>query len=218
MVEAAILADALGSPLCRLLTIRTSGMRLSGDGGIFRKGTQSKCIRKLLDKILRWLKYRGIPVALIWVREYSSKYWNDGEHLHIGYHMTVKHDLAFARQLAQWLDEDIGDSDGRKDTIVMSELSSWNIRGCVRGNTTGKGIAAYLGKSEPNTITTAWEKEKPNKRKHNNKKPMDGNGPIECTDKHHYRWGTSTSLGPKVREEYRRGTGQHAHKGAIQPR
>ena len=101
MVLAASLAEANGYPINRLLTIRTAGMRLSGGGGIFRNGTQSECIRDFLDKNIRWLSYRGIPVANIWVREYSSYHQ---EHFHLGYHMPPEYDDASANSwLRGWM-------------------------------------------------------------------------------------------------------------------
>jgi len=196
MVLAASLAEANGYPINRLLTIRTAGMRLSGGGGIFRNGTQPECIRDFLDKNIRWLSYRSIPVANIWVREYSDYHH---EHFHFGYHMPAEYDEAFAQQIAAWLDEGIEPPDDDASTVAMSEDGSWNIRRDVRGNTTGQNIAAYLGKSEPNEITTGWGKTKRNERKHR-RRVRGGLGPIEGTSKHHYRWGTSTLIGRTQRD------------------
>jgi hypothetical protein len=201
MVLAASLAEANGSPINRLLTIRTAGMRLCGGGGIFRNGTQPECIRDFLDKNIRWLSHRGIPVANIWVREYSDYHQ---EHFHFGYHMPAEYDRAFTQQLAAWLDEGIASHDD-DSTIAISEENSWNIRGCIRGNTTGQFIATYLGKSEPNEIITGWGKTKRNERKLR-RRVRGGLGPIEGTSKHHYRWGTSTLLGRTQRDR----NGYHA--------
>lgn len=201
MIEAAKCADYIKATLNRIITIRVAGMVRMNAGGVLRNGSPPKVVKDLLDKIMRWLKHRGIPVAFVWVREYSSYH---GEHLHIGYHMQEKYDADFAGQIAIWLDEDIGESDGHKGTIFMSEMKSWNIRKCIRGNTSGKFIAAYLGKSEHNKITTAWGKTKINKRKPIRRKDDSGFGPIEGTEKHHYRWGTSYGIGrtQRDRQEY----------------
>lgn len=82
------------------------------------------------------------------MREYSNYY---GEHLHIGYHMPARYDAAFAQQLAKWFDEGIGEHDGEDATLALSEDKSWKITGCIRGDASGESLAAYLGKSEPNT-------------------------------------------------------------------
>jgi hypothetical protein len=149
-----------------------------------------------LDKNLRWMKYRNIPVANIWVREYSEK---RGEHFHIGFHQVDSFDVAFADQVAEWFDEEVGEWGQGGDLIAQSSENNWNIKRCIRGGTSGENIAVYLGKAEPSEIRTAWGKSKPNNRKPRRGK-RGGTGPIEGNGKHAYRWGTSTLIGQAQRE------------------
>lgn len=79
--------------------------------------------------------------------------------------MPTKHDANYAAQLALWLDEAIGLHNGDPATIATSELGSWQVDGCVKGGSSGHYIAAYFGKSEPNTYFTAWGKERRNNLK-----------------------------------------------------
>ena len=86
------------------------------------------------------------------------------------------------------------------DSIVaMSVDNSWQVKRCRYGGVTGLGIAAYLGKAEPNEIVTAWGKVKPNEHKPKYKY-QGGTGLIEGTERRAYRWGTSRSLGPLERD------------------
>lgn len=50
MIDAARLADREATPICRLLIIRTSGMRLSGDGGIFRENDAAGSVIDFLNR------------------------------------------------------------------------------------------------------------------------------------------------------------------------
>jgi hypothetical protein len=198
MIDAAKLANGIDGPLNRILTVRTSGIILSGGGGILRNSGPADRVTDLLEKIARWCRYRGIPVSSIWVREYGN---HRKDHLHIGYHMPPLYDAAFAQQLALWLDEDIGIlPEDKPATIASSELRSWQIDGCIKGGTSGRHIAAYLGKSEPNYYFTGWGKRRRNDEKAVRK--AGGFGPIEGTLKHHCRWGTSDALGPTQRSRY----------------
>jgi hypothetical protein len=116
-INAALLARKIGAPINRLLTIRTNAMRVTGGGGIFRLGTQAECVRLFLDKNLRWMKYREIPTENIWSREYSRHH---GEHFHLGYHQRDELDVTFAEQIADWLDEDIGEWGTGGDLVAQS--------------------------------------------------------------------------------------------------
>lgn len=199
MVQAARVAAKSGYPINRLLTIRTSAMRRCGGGGILRNGTQTEGLRDFLDKLYRWCLYRSVPVEFIWVREFGAHH---GEHLHLGYHMRPCLDDAFANQLANWLDENkrvITRTEKADGLIAVSDENSWHIAGCIQGNTSGEFIAAYLGKSEPNEIRTAWGYDKRNKQKYR-RRLTSINGPIEGTYKHHYRWGTSLLVGRTQRD------------------
>lgn len=197
MIAAAQLANMLGTPINRLMTIRTAGMRSTGEGGIFRNGTPAECVRDFLEKSRHWMDYRDIPVANLWGREYCTHH---REHFHIGYHQQSQYDMDYAIQIAEWLEEPFGDdSDLDPKTIAHSIYGSWNIKQCVKGGTSGVCIAAYLGKAEPSQIVTAWGKPKINKAKPR-RGSKGGQGPIEGNGKHAYRWGTSTSLGRAQRD------------------
>jgi hypothetical protein len=195
-INTALLAREIGAPINRLLTIRTNAMRVTGGGGIFRLGTQAECVRLFLDKNLRWLKYREIPTANIWSREYSHHH---GEHFHLGYHQRDELDVTFAEQIADWLDEDIGEWGTGGDLVAQSTDGGWNIKRCIRGSSTGETIAAYITKAEPNEIVTGWGRVKPNTQKPR-QRWRGGEGPIEGNGKHAYRWGTSTLIGRTQRD------------------
>ena len=196
MVDAAKLANIEGCPINRVLTVRTSGMVTMGEGGILRNHGPAKRVFDFLDRYRPWCIYRKIPVYHIWVREYGSHH---GDHFHMGYHMPAEHDHDYAAQLADWFEEAIRRHDGSDAIISTSELNSWQIRGCLRGNTTGRYIAAYLGKSEPNDYTDGWDKQRINTLKHR-RGYKGGEGEIEGTTKHHARWGTSLPIGRDQRD------------------
>jgi len=196
LIDAAKLADREGTPICRLLTIRTAGMRLSDGGGILRNNDTAGSMIDFLNRHARWCRVRGIPVVNIWVREFCSHH---GEHFHMGYHMPSHYDAGYAAQLASWLDEDIGPNDDGSACVAVSELRSWKIDRCVKGGSSGHHIAAYLGKAEPNDYLTAWGKTKRNHLKQR-RRCKGGEGPIEGTSKHHYRWGTSLAVGRTQRD------------------
>ena len=69
----------------------------------------------------------------------------------------------------------------------------------VKDAESGHHIAAYLGKAEPNDYLTAWGKTKRNHLKQR-RRCKGGEGPIEGTSKHHYRWGTSLAVGRTQRD------------------
>lgn len=197
MMDAAKLAEMLGTPVNRLLTVRTSGMRATGEGGILRNHSRpADCIIDFLHRNSRWCDWRCIPLINIWVREYGSHH---GEHFHLGYHMTSEHDLAFSKQLSNWLDEGVGEHNGKPETLFNSELRSWQIDHCVKAGTSGQNIAAYLGKAEPNEYVTGWGKVRRNSLKQR-RRQVGGIGPIERTTKHHYRWSTSEAIGRTQRD------------------
>jgi hypothetical protein len=196
MIDAAKLADREGTPINRLLTIRTSGMRLSGDGGILRDNDAAGSVIDFLNRHTRWCTWRGIPVVGIWVREFCHHHQ---EHFHLGYHMPAQHDADYAAQCALWLDEKVGPRTENPATVVTSELGSWQIDGCVKSGSSGHHIAAYLGKAEPNDYLTAWGKTKRNHMKQR-RRCKGGEGRIEGTSKHHYRWGTSLAVGRTQRD------------------
>ncbi|MEP5731954.1 MAG: hypothetical protein ABJL67_21545 [Sulfitobacter sp.] len=196
MIDAAKVADLHGTPINRILTIRTAGMVLAGDGGILRDAEPAARIINLLTRFGEWFRQRRIPICYIWVREYCHYH---REHLHFGYHIPPEYDAAFARQLALWLDEEVGPPTEKPSTIVASVLGSWQIDGCIKGDTSGHHIAAYLGKSEPNDYRDGWGKLRRNNLK-KRRRLKGGEGPIEGTSKHHYRWGTSLSLGRTQRD------------------
>ena len=200
MIEAAELAQYMGYPINRLLTVRTTAMRNTGEGGIFRIGTQAECIKGFLEKSRHWMGYRGIPVANIWVREYSTHH---GEHFHMAYHQQDEHDAEYAVQLAEWTEEPMNDDDGLDGrTVARSIYGAWDIQRCVKGDTTGTRIAAYLGKAEPSQIITGWGKIKINTSKPR-RGHKGGTGPIKGNGKHAFRWGTSRSLGRTQRNRNR---------------
>jgi hypothetical protein len=197
MIDAAKLADRLGNPINRVMTIRTAAMVQTGGGGILRDSQHpADRVIDVLDRLARWCTYRSIPVCGLWVREFGRHHQ---EHLHIGYYMAREHDQALANQLSDWLDETIGTHDGKESTVYISDDQNWHIGRCIKGGTSGLHIAAYLGKSEPNNYSSGWGKPRRNNLKVK-RKQTGGEGPIEGTAKHHYRWGTSLAIGRTQRD------------------
>jgi hypothetical protein len=191
MVEAAKLANYLEHPTNRLLTIRTSGMVLAGEGGVLRHHMPAERIIDYLDRHTRWCKQRDFRSHHIWVREFGAHH---NDHFHMGFHMPPELDQAYITQVTNWLEEGVRSISGNTADLATSELNSWNIRRCLKGDTTGKNIARYLGKSEPNAYLDGWGRHRKNKQKLHPKRSATGMGPIEGTAKHDKRWGTSRNL------------------------
>ena len=113
--------------------------------------------------------------------------------------MLSHYDADYAAQLASWLDEDLSPHDDDSACVAVSELRSWKIDRCVKGGASGHHIAAYLGKAEPNDYLTVWGKTKRNHLKQR-RRCKGGEGPVEGTSKHHYRWVTSLAVGRAQRD------------------
>jgi hypothetical protein len=168
MVEAAKLANYLEHPTNRLLTIRTSGMVLAGEGGVLRHHMPAERIIDYLDRHTRWCKQRDFRSHHIWVREFGAHH---NDHFHMGFHMPPELDQAYITQVTNWLEEGVRSISGNTADLATSELNSWNIRRCLKGDTTGKNIARYLGKSEPNAYLDGWGRHRTN-RSYTQKDPL----------------------------------------------
>ncbi|MCU9850617.1 hypothetical protein OEZ60_21860 [Defluviimonas sp. WL0024] len=189
------MAIRIGVPLNRLLTVRTNALRLMGTGGVFRRATMADSVRDFLELNRKWFQHRGIPWAAVWVREYSKSI---GEHFHMQYHQVAELDREYLAQLEEWTDELLNMGPFGSDVVGQSVENSWQVKRCRRGNQSGPSVARYLGKAEPNEITTGWGKVKPNERKLS-RKHGGGLGLIDGAGQKEYRWGTSRNIGPAAR-------------------
>ncbi|MDX8398856.1 MAG: hypothetical protein R8K20_01250 [Gallionellaceae bacterium] len=198
MIDAARHSQLIGLPLNRTLTIRTAALRNMGGGGVFREGHPADCVRIFLELQRKWTTHRGLGWAALWVREYGKQHQ---EHLHLLFHQGPLFDSEHLIQVAAWTGEAIDAGKHTREIVGQSELDSWQVKQCIRDNTSGITVAAYLGKAEPNTIVTGW-----GKRKLNDKKPVTKRysppGLITGNTTQKYRWGTSRILGPKERQGY----------------
>lgn len=116
------------------------------------------------------------------------------EHLHIGYHLTDRHDAELTAQCQSWFREN---AKRKLATNVIAESlgGTWQIKGCARDGTSGPDIAAYLGKDEPDATRSAWGKVTPNLEKRCLRHPMTP-GLIVGTERLTYRHGTSRNIAP----------------------
>ena len=192
LIDAALLAERMRSPINRFTTIRTEALRAVGSG-LFADKHEADAIKMLLELMRHWHKDRGIPWACIWSREVGDRI---GGHLHIGTHLTDIHTDAYSAQMALWTDEvQVSLNKHRPDEIGISEHRNWLVQCCLRQGRSGPDVGAYLGKDVQTWTLTGWRKEKFNKDKRVFKYDCPG-GLVEGTSRTAYRHGTSRNISP----------------------
>jgi hypothetical protein len=194
LIDAAVLAEIWGYPINRQTTIRTEILAQSSSG-VFAGKHQADGVACLLELMRHWHKERDIPWACIWSREVGSKV---GGHLHLGTHQSDEHTEAFINQMPGWTGEKrVFLKQRRSANLGHSEHQSWLVQCCTRKGQSGPDLAAYLGKDEPDYITTAWRVKRDNRSKRVLEHPCKG-GLIEGTTGAAYRHGTSRNIAPST--------------------
>ena len=192
LIDAAVIAARRGTPINRLLTVRTMALENMDVRSRFGRTTLAEDVHAFLELLRKWLVAHGVRGVFIWAREWGHTH---GEHLHIGFHLVNDLDTAFAEQCARWFGEQAKEKSPTKAIIAESVLGVWQVKHCLRGGTTGPQIAAYIGKDEPEFMLTAWGKRKPNSEKRNCRH-TETEGLIIGLPRHIYRHGTSRNISP----------------------
>lgn len=157
-ITAAWLAYQQGAPINTLFTVHWGKLFASEPAHPLRAYDIPERVRHLVERIRKWLKYRGIPAHYIWVREFSD---SAGEHWHLGLHLPQGKRAAFINFISERFEPahpcPRGDSGTPGEFACAGWLPgragpSWHLAGDVpekRRTFIGKGIAGYLGKGEP---------------------------------------------------------------------
>ena len=192
LIDAAVIAARRGTPINRLLTVRTMALENTDVKSRFGRTTLAEDVQAYLELLRKWLVAHGVRCVFIWAREWGHTH---GEHLHIGFHLVNDLDTAFAEQCARWFGEQAKVKSPTKAIVAESVLGVWQVKHCLRGGTTGPQIAAYIGKDEPEFMLTAWGKKRPNREKRNCWH-TETEGLIIGLPRHIYRHGTSRNISP----------------------
>lgn len=165
LVNAAAFSRHIGYPINLLTTINAAHLQHVNIGGIFELGHLRDGHRDLIELMRKWTVARDVPWVTIWVREsIFGKAQHQGEHWHIGHHLPTRHHAELLPQLAVWTGEAVGQDTAENGTVGRSVNQAWHVGTRIRGGNGPEGIAAYLGKAEPNKITH-YRKHVPNPHK-----------------------------------------------------
>lgn len=192
LIDAAIIAEWQGTPINRLLTVRTMSLENADVQSRFGRITLAEDVQAFLELLRKWLVGHDIRCVFIWAREWGHTH---GEHLHIGFHLCDDLDSSFTEQCARWFGEQAKLKSPAKAVVAESVLGVWQVKHCLRDDKTGPQIAAYIGKDEPEFICTAWGKRKPNFEKRNCRH-TETEGLIIGLPRNTYRHGTSRNISP----------------------
>ena len=192
LIDAAVIAERQGTPINRLLTVRTMALENMNVQSRFGRTTLAEDVQAFLELLRKWLIAHGIRCIFIWAREWGHTH---GEHLHIGFHLGDELDSSFTEQCVRWFGEQAKVKSPAKTVVAESVLGVWQVKHCLRGDKTGPQIAAYIGKDEPEFTCTAWGKRKPNFEKRNCRHTETA-GLIIGLPRHIYRHGTSRNISP----------------------
>ena len=150
LIDAAAFSAHLGTSIDTHITINAARLQSIDGGGIIGLGHLWDGFQDLLERLRKWTTGRNVPWVCIWVREVAG---GPGEHWHIALHLPACHRLDLAHQLADWTEEPIGDGSLLKPhDVAASSLSNWHITTRKPGGRGPEGLAAYLGKAEPNRV------------------------------------------------------------------
>lgn len=192
LIDAAVIAGRQGTPINRLLTVRTMALENTDVQNRFGRKTLAEDVQAFLELLRKWLVAHSVRCVFIWAREWGRTH---GEHLHIGLHIGDDLDGLFAEQCARWFGEQAKIKSPAKAVVAESVLGVWQVKHCLRDGKTGPQIAAYIGKDEPEFTSTAWGKRKPNFEKRNCRH-TETEGLILGLPRHIYRHGTSRNISP----------------------
>ena len=199
MINAAIFAGRMQSPLNTLVTINVDHARLIGAGGKFAVGHTADNVKTFMELLRKWHQQRGLTFCAIWTRERADKATNQnrqaGEHLHLMHHLPPAHREAYLPQLATWTGVNLQRrvQSSQNGEIARSECSTLQVEVCTKGGHTAPRTAAYLGKDEPNRLNL-YRSTRPNPDKPCKRGRMAGTGGrIEGK-----RYGISTAIHTKA--------------------
>lgn len=153
LMQAAAFSQTIGHPTNTLLTINAAHLQRIGEGGVFGIGHLWDGFQVLLELIRKWFSARGVFWAVIWAREWARRghQGQAGEHWHIAFHLPKHLRADFARQVAVWTGEGVGEISPNNREAAISAARAW----CLTVSS-GRGdpveLAAYLGKAEPGRI------------------------------------------------------------------
>lgn len=181
MMQAAAFSEKIGHPINAILTINAAHLQRMGDGGVFGIGHLWDGLQTLHELIRKWVKARGIFWASLWVREWSRRGHEGqaGEHWHIALYLPKRFHAEFANQVAEWTGEAIGAVSPSARVSAVSVGRAWHL-GVRHGRGGPENIAAYFGKSEPNTIRLYGRRvPNPDKPRRTGECRFGGSGPVE---------------------------------------
>jgi len=125
VIMAAGFADQIGLPLNRFVTVAWEWAQCVGR-------IQDHQAR-FLERMSKWLKYRGVVPAFVWVIENGP---TKGLHSHIAVHVPSEHLAGFKRKARTWVDGDVD-----KNTINIQRTRYGNGESRLNGI---KGRLRYL--------------------------------------------------------------------------
>lgn len=192
LIDAAVIANRQGTPINRLLTVRTEALENAEANNRFNRSTLAQDVEAFLVLFRKWVVARGIPSVFIWSREIGRA---RAEHLHLGFHLRPDQNGQLTNQCVRWFGEAKAEKTKGKNVIAESCNGVWQIKASMRGDSSGTRIAVYLGKDEPDTITGAWGKCRMNDQKRCSVHPVTA-GLIIGLDRNIYRHGTSRNISP----------------------
>lgn len=181
-----------------LTTINTAQLQRIGAPGIFQTGHLWSATKDFIEKFRKWTVARGLPWVAVWVREVAGKNAQQpGEHLHLGSYLPRCRYEELVQQVPLWTGEGWDQNrplDDHKGEVAFSEGNAWNITTRIRGRGGPQGIAAYLGKAEPNRIPRYGKlRDNPDKA---DRRQYGGEGLIEGK-----RYGVSRAIDQKAQRE-----------------
>ena len=152
-IEAAGISADLGFPLNTLLTIRWDSLFSDNDVNPLRYLPVPNRIDRLVELLRKWLEWRDLPPAYIWVREATG---SEGEHWHIAFHLPP----ALHPQIIAFVAKQTGEPVSLRHRahqktpgeFACSEIRSWHLAHDLHPERHGLYLAAYLGKAEPSQI------------------------------------------------------------------
>lgn len=128
LFEAIEFAYGLGLPLNRLTTI------LWQEADVVGRIQDAQA--RLLERMRKWMQYRGAQPAFVWVVENGREM---GLHTHILLHVPSEHLAAWKRMLPVWVDGDV-----QRKTIHVKTIPY--PKGPKAGLNSVKGVRKYLAK------------------------------------------------------------------------
>ncbi len=165
-IEVAAIGADMGAPINTLLTIRWDSLFSGNVYNLLRPLTTPLRIDWFVELFRKWLKWRELPAAYIWVREVKN---SEGEHWHIAFHLPKR----LHPEIIEFVAKQTGEAAGphlrpshkrSEGEFACGEIGSWHLASDTRPQRQGFYLAAYLGKAEPSEVLFRG-KMVPNKKK-----------------------------------------------------